>query len=204
MDYISVLLGLISVIQGYKKAKTDADRIAHFRKICEMVEELDGVLIYAKRTHDSLDTFMASASDQINSFNEWDQLTVGQINDLGKKYVGYLSKCIHSLPELTFSMKGDINEALKDFPANLIEDLEGVFYICPQITIGIRQAKELFHDLETMMHDGKQTDVLFRRHIASLQDGVLPATLTHADKVILFSAKIMAHLHHNISQAIKA
>ena len=201
LDVLGVILGAVSVVQGWKASKgLSDDGVAEY---LTKLSDLDRVMFSSKRIHDSIDETLTLTGD----------LTPVLLGDLSRhshqdietaflKYKIYLSKFLDKLPGDLVKISSD-ESAIDDanIQPNVREDILKLTMFNSRL---IAEHQELVESIGAVLRienvsassaDGVQTAVKEVEHIKS-------RLYSSADKSILHCSSLTAFLHGQAQDAI--
>ena len=194
MDYLSVLLGIIAIIQGWQERSQRGEITECRKEFFDSLCKLDSVLRVSKSVHDVLEDFIAETSDHITKIQK-ETSSRAAVKRSANYYLNFATKAIDKLPLEVPVLSGAVERRLRELPADRTRDwTRKIYTFFPKVEHHISNFRASQTTLLTLANEGRVTDTDFRKECTNQQYHV-KELLRYADKCILYSAHLTAYLH---------
>lgn len=204
MDYISILLSIISILQGLKQNKPCENKLSELSELFDNLKRLDSILILAKETHDKIEEFNKQTHEYANTIKD-EHAEKSRGKKTGEKYTVALIKLIEDCPSHANikALTGDLSALSTggNIPYNEEQSIERIYKFHETFRKSLLRLNNSLKKLTALHNKGEYLSPKFISEVVLIEH-TLSETLRYADKLILSSANVMTYLHYQISNSI--
>jgi len=201
MDFISMALGIFSILQGFDKKKTAEEKLDVIKELLTEIDNFYDLLNTAKDIHDTFEVFGHTYIEPLSaSIRDLHNASIGQIDDHLSSFSTYYNQHV-TLPRLdknTISLQ-DASDA--DMPTVVKSKLEKISLIYPDLVRAVESFEIHVNELKEIQKEKRYgSDDL--KNTVTLVDNSSKETLVKADKIILYTGEVLSYIHHDMKAKI--
>lgn len=197
MDFVSVALGIFSILQNFDKNRTSEEKLEAIKDFLLKIDDFYVLLNNAKDIHDTFEDFGHVYIEPLNaSIRDLDNTPWGQVKTHVSAFLSYYDRHVifPSLNKSSFSRESDFGDA--DIPSGVKLKLEKMSKIYPDLVEALERFEESVVELKKIKSAQRSGDVLV--NTVTLIDNLSKEAQTKADKIILYTGELLGQFHHEI------
>lgn len=201
MDFISIALGIFSILQNFDKKKTAEEKLDDIKELLTKIDNFYDLLNTAKDIHDTFEVFGHTYIEPLStSISRLDNTTIGEINDHLSSFFSYYDQHV-TLPKLNKNIISPQDTSNVDMPTIVERELEKIWLIYPDLVRAIENFETHANELKEIEKERRYgSDDL--KNTVTLIDNSSKEALVKADKIILHTGKVLSYIHHDMKTKI--
>jgi hypothetical protein len=200
MDIVSVLLSLLSLLQGMKNKRSLEEKVKDLKLALETIDEIYALLSMAKTVHDNFEQFGNAGMDPLKNSLQDKNLSNTQIKELFDEFFHRAE--IFLKPYSTFNWKKSSLQGGGNLPVEITNKIKAIDDVYPEFNKGLQEVDNILKNLrESHSEENYGKSVMSNVTIVS---HYIRNTTAKADRIILNTAHLLDFVHFQVKSSVNS
>ncbi|MDD3816000.1 MAG: hypothetical protein PHZ02_15295 [Desulfocapsaceae bacterium] len=204
IEIASVVLGIVSVLQGWRNNTDDASKTRELTTFLDRLSEIDEVFFVSKKVHDRTETFFKKVPETLKTLEQAIEGTIAPktLDTTAGIFLHHISEYFEDLPKKIKKVTDtDFNlvEKSKSITPDIKNNIIDVFQFHEKMLYNLNVIKETHVEIKSLSPSTSQTN-----YVIALQtiQSAMKASLREADVIIYNCASLVSYLHVEMRRTV--